>query len=240
MHTPVACLLFAVGAHARPTSDKPSALLPATHNATQSTMKCGSPEELSANPLQMQGNSGQMPEEQAMLERLVKNATTYCEVGFNGGHSALFALRTNPQLHVVSFDLGDLDAKGAPKNVGGKKQEVADCLNAAHGGRLEMHWGDSTKTVVANAKLACDVIFVDGGHTFEVATADLANFKAHAAPTHVLVFDDTPCASWWCAGPNKAWANAKASGLVVGGAPGIEELHPMGQKRGFSVGRYPL
>ena len=72
------------------------------------------------------------------------------------------------------------------------------------------------------------------------AAQDLANFKAHAAPTHVLVFDDTPCASWWCDGPNKAWANAKASGLVVGGAPGIEELHPMGQKRGFSVGRYPL
>ena len=90
MRSPLACLLFAVGAHARPTSDKPSALLPATHNATQSTMKCGSPEELSANPLLMQGNSGQMPEEQAMLERLVANATTYCEVGFNGGHSALF------------------------------------------------------------------------------------------------------------------------------------------------------
>ena len=117
MRTPVACLLFAVGAHARPTSDKPSTLLPATHNATQSTMKCGSPEELSANPLLMQGNSGQMPDEQAMLERLVKNATTYCEVGFNGGHSALFALRTNPQLHVVSFDLGETDAKGAPKTL---------------------------------------------------------------------------------------------------------------------------
>jgi hypothetical protein len=39
---------------------------------------------------------------------------------------------------------------------------------------------------------------VDGGHTYDVAIADLNNAVGHIAPSGLLLVDDTNCAHPWC------------------------------------------
>ena len=54
---------------------------------------------------------------------------------------------------------------------------MAQYLNETFPGRLYVHFGDSTVTVPQfireNPNFRCDFILVDGGHTYEVAKADL-------------------------------------------------------------------
>ena len=84
---------------------------------------------------------------------------------------------------------------------------MADVLKDMFKGRIEVHFGDSTKTVPeakANGVLPlCDLIFVDGGHNYPVAKADLFNFGTHANPDNLVIFDDYPTA--WGASFGKAW-----------------------------------
>ena len=81
---------------------------------------------------------------------------TYCEIGFNSGHSAATVLSTNPHSKVVAFDLGNKSSKAAK-----------DYLDHKFPGRLHVIWGNSTKTVPAAEKPEkCDAFLVDGGHSF--------------------------------------------------------------------------
>jgi hypothetical protein len=54
--------------------------------------------------------------------------------------------------------------------------------------------GDSTQSVPRSAKYfksSCNVIFIDGGHTYDIAYADLINMRALANETyHTVVIDD--------------------------------------------------
>jgi len=79
----------------------------------------------------------------------------------------------------------------------------------------------------------CDLLIVDGGHTYEVAISDLKNFAQMAAPGHMLAIDDTPCDAIWCMGPRKAWQE-----LILHGCIKESEVVHMGRDRGFSVGSF--
>jgi hypothetical protein len=37
----------------------------------------------------------------------------------------------------------------------------------------------------------CDLLFIDGGHSYEVAKADIENFKALATEDSLVIMDDT-------------------------------------------------
>ncbi|KXS11560.1 hypothetical protein M427DRAFT_60577 [Gonapodya prolifera JEL478] len=84
-----------------------------------------------------------------------------CDMAFKqlGCHSTLF-----------SFDLPHRDY-GPPARAH---------VNRTFPGRFYITDGDSTVTLPrfreANADLRCDLIHVDGGHSYEVAIADLRNF----------------------------------------------------------------
>ena len=108
---------------------------------------------------------------------------TYCEIGFNGGHSAVAMLLANPNLHVHSFDLMGW----------GYSNETSRLLRTMFGRRLTMHRGDSTITVPAWAEETphrCDVLFVDGDHSVRGATIDMKNMRQAAAPNAMAVADD--------------------------------------------------
>jgi len=81
---------------------------------------------------------------------------------------------------------------------------------------LNLTWGDSRLTIPAFAEahpdIKCDIVMVDGGHSASVAKADLMNFAKMAAPGHLLVIDDTPCAAGWCIGPTESWNALEAEG----------------------------
>ena len=112
---------------------------------------------------------------------------TVCEIGFNAGHSALNALLARTGIQVISFDLGEYwDAYS---------KHSYQLLNTSFPNQLDIVLGDSTVTVPQFVRdrpdVKCNVIFVDGGHTKEVAAADIFNMAPLANRSfHRLVVDD--------------------------------------------------
>jgi len=100
---------------------------------------------------------------------------TYCEVGFNGGHSAASVLAARPGVDVLSFDLAVFPYSNS----------TAKLLSDLYMERFKLVRGDSTTTIPAYVEsmkrsgnpVTCDVMFIDGGHMKEVFLADLGNFR---------------------------------------------------------------
>ena len=111
------------------------------------------------------------------------SARTYCEIGFNGGHSAAAMLLANPRLMVHSFDL----------MAWGYSEQAVSLLQLQFGERFKMHRGDSRATVPAWARSnarSCDLLFIDGDHEKEGARLDMLNMRPAAAPGAYAIADD--------------------------------------------------
>jgi len=138
-----------------------------------------------------------------------KRNVNVCEVGFNMGHSSLLWLMQDDRVTVRAFDIGEHDYSRAAS---------AHITRRFGGDRFSITFGDSTKTlpefaqrIKAGVEPKCDVVFVDGGHTVEVATSDIMNFghAVVAGGDHLLIVDDINQG-----GVAVAWKNAKDGGLV--------------------------
>jgi len=170
-------------------------------------------------------DSGILAKQTQTYDTWAKSGTlrTICETGFNAGHSALRFLAQS-QAKVFEFDLGSHDYAHTAERF----------LHSRFFDRLNVTWGDSTKTlpqfIQANPSVKCDLLIVDGGHAYEVAISDLKNFAQMTAPEHLLAIDDTPCEANACQGPGKAWQE-----LIQHGCIEESEAVHMGTLRGFSV-----
>jgi len=126
---------------------------------------------------------------------------TVCEIGFNAGHSALNALLAKEGIRVLSFDLGGFWDQYS--------QYSYELLQKSFPGQHTLVLGDSTVTVPKFIRdrpnyQKCNILFVDGGHTKEVASADIFNMAPLANQTfHRLVVDD---ADW--GDVRDAWSEA--------------------------------
>lgn len=121
-----------------------------------------------------------------MLKEVTRlNAKTYCEVGFNGGHSAVTMLAAFPDIEVYSFDLG-IFQYSAP---------IVQFLEIMYPQRFHFIKGFSNETIPQYAphvlKGKCDLIFIDGSHDEVDVWTDILNLGAAAAPSHVVFLDDT-------------------------------------------------
>ena len=96
------------------------------------------------------------------------------EIGFNAGHSAELFLKYT-SAHVTSFDLGDPYVAHAK-----------EYIDAYYPGRHSLILGDSTVTVT-NCIGKYDVIFIDGGHDYDIALADLQNAKRLARKNTIVI-----------------------------------------------------
>lgn len=181
----------------------------------------------------LEGHTNQEPREVAVLEQLASRdgVQRILEIGFNAGHSASLFLSANPRCHVLSFDLGWHQYVEAGKAF----------IDRSYPGRHTLVLGDSTETVLKHdADVFYDLIFIDGGHQYDVARQDLANCRRFAHPKTVVAMDDTIHSeamqtSWaiWTVGPTKAWREALTAGTV------IETSHiDFGPGRGISWGHY--
>jgi len=118
-----------------------------------------------------------------------------CVTGFNAGHSSFNYLTARRDIHVNSFDIGS-HAYTRP---------MISYLQRKFPGRLNVTLGDSRTTLLqylqSTRPLTCDMILVDGGHSVEVALADIRNFALLTSQSHnVMIVDDmhetTVVAAW--------------------------------------------
>lgn len=119
-----------------------------------------------------------------------------CEIGFNGGHSALNWLVANPHANVTMFDIFKYPYSSRAEQ---------HLLQQAHlrPQRFQVLKGDSVSVVRAlhtsQPQFKCDIISIDGAHDFKTATKDLMNMWHLARkPFNILLIDDTNCDSGWC------------------------------------------
>ena len=132
-----------------------------------------------------------------------------CEVGFNGGHSALAMLLSAPKATMISFDLMSKSYTPACHLI----------LRLLFPQRHVLIEGYSNLTIPRfiqqNLHERCDLIFIDGGHLEVDALSDLLYVSFLASKQHLLVMDDVGCASSFCVGPSRAWNAFVAAGRVL-------------------------
>lgn len=147
--------------------------------------------------------------EATYLQELTRssNAMDIAEVGFNVGFSSIAFLDASPHTRVVSFELDRRRAVELAK----------EFIDERYPGRHELVIGNSVDTVPGYAQENAgrfDLVFVDGGHEYEIASADVHNACRIAKPGALIVMDDLVPWYPWGLGPHQAWREATEGGLV--------------------------
>ena len=151
-----------------------------------------------------------------------------CEIGFNAGHSAYIWLAASPKTMLFSFDLGEHQYT----------QPMAKYMEQNFLGRFKIFYGDSTVTVPEfrrkNPEIKCDLMIVDGGHTYSVAKADLVNMRLLAnKQRNLVILDDYPSKMLdFMQVLGRAWTEMKTQKKID------EIFSCTAGYTGFTVGRY--
>ena len=139
-----------------------------------------------------EGYSQQVPQQVEDLINLTsKPNINVMEIGFNAGHSSEIFLQNNKDLKLTSFDLGAHDYVTTAK----------EYLDITYPNRHTLILGDSRITIPEfinnNKDTKFDVIFIDGGHDYEIARADLENCFFLAHKDTIVMIDDTMFTDCW-------------------------------------------
>ncbi len=124
------------------------------------------------------------------------------EIGFNAGHSADLFLKNTSSI-VYSFDIGTHDYIIHAK----------EYIDNKYPNRHTLILGDSRITIpkFIDQKLGLlfDIIFVDGGHDYDVAYSDLENCYFLSHMNTIIICDDVLYNKDWIqhynVGPTNAW-----------------------------------
>jgi hypothetical protein len=179
-----------------------------------------------------EGYSQQVPNQVKDLINLTSGSNiNIMEIGFNAGHSAEVFLQNNPSLMLTSFDLGSHEYVYTAK----------EYIDTNYPNRHTLILGDSTisipKFINNNPDKTFDLIFIDGGHDYPIANADLENCRQLANKDTIVIMDDTSYIHEWqnghTFGPTKTWIEHLNNGTVI-------EINKVDYEpgRGMSWGKY--
>ena len=101
---------------------------------------------------------------------LCKNRQRILEVGFNGGHSTILYIYSNPNILIKSFDICHHKYS----------EKCANYIKEYTNYNFELIKGDSRQTLKTyNSNIKFDIIHIDGGHGYNIAKSDLYKCKKH-------------------------------------------------------------
>jgi predicted O-methyltransferase YrrM len=182
-----------------------------------------------------EGNIGDNNQQAYDIISILKtiNPKNILEIGFNAGHSSeIFLKYSNAYVH--SFDIGD--------HFHEYLKYGKSFINYKYPNRHTLIFGDSTTTIpdFSNNKninnIKFDIIFIDGGHEYEIAYKDLINCRNLAHEKTIVIMDDIISTDEYfnyTVGPKKAWNQLISDNLLK------EIKHSdYGPGRGQSVGIY--
>lgn len=180
----------------------------------------------------IEGFCQQVPEQiRDLIELTNKRGINIMEIGFNAGHSSEVFLATNPSSSVTSFDIGTHYYLGVAKGF----------IDKQFSGRHTLIIGDSTisvPTFIKKYHTVFDFIFIDGGHSYEVALSDVSNCFHLADSNTIVAIDDVMFNEAYSnsatVGPTKAWDEFVKTGRIV--EIGRKEYTSTG--RGMVWGKY--
>jgi predicted O-methyltransferase YrrM len=161
-----------------------------------------------------EGYSQQVPKQVEDLKILTnKPNLNVMEIGFNAGHSAEVFLQNNKELTLTSFDLGGNDYVNAAK----------EYIDATYPNRHNLILGDSRITIPIylknNKDSKFDIIFIDGGHTYEIAKTDMENCFHLAHKYTIVMLDDTIFTKGWekgyTIGPTRTWTEHLKQNKII-------------------------
>jgi predicted O-methyltransferase YrrM len=181
-----------------------------------------------------EGYSQQVPQQVEDLIILTnKPNIKMMEIGFNAGHSAEVFLQNNKELTLTSFDLGEHNYVMTAK----------EYIDATYPNRHNLILGDSRTTIPNylenNKDVKFDIIFIDGGHQYEIAKADMENCLHFAHKDTIVILDDTVFTEGWeqfyTIGPTRTWTEQLQENKII-------ELNRKDycHGRGMSWGKYIL
>ena len=180
-----------------------------------------------------EGYSQQISQQVKDLIDLTKGVTNIIEIGFNAGHSAEIFLENNKDLILISFDLGKHEYVNTGK----------EYIDFKYPNRHTLIFGDSIETlpkfIEENKDKKFDIIFIDGGHEYEIVKQDIENsFNLSHKDTIIIVDDTIFRKEWeksWTIGPTKGWLNNIKDNKII--EIGRKE-YSIG--RGMSWGKYKI
>lgn len=181
-----------------------------------------------------EGYSQEVPNQVLDLIELTQgnNIKHVLEIGFNAGHSAEIFLKNNNSLMLTSFDLGNHNYLTHAK----------EFIDNIYTNRHTLLIGDSTITIPKyineNSEQKFDVIFIDGGNSYDIAKSDLENCARLAHKDTIVIMDDTTHTNLniiHTVGPTTVWNEFLRDNKII-------EINrkEYGNERGMSWGKYNL
>jgi predicted O-methyltransferase YrrM len=155
-----------------------------------------------------EGYTTQIKDQVSDLINLSSNAKNMMQIGFHAGHSAEILLENNKDLILTSFDICAYTYV----------IPLAEYINSKYSQRHSLILGDSRITVPLYNTNKFDIIFIDGGHEYNIVKADLLNcFKLATRDTIVIVDDiifTENLKEHWTEGPTQAWIECCSNNLI--------------------------